>query len=256
MDDNLKPSWINISNFISVLKHQDTQNVLSDKICKFSSKKDPIVTESHEGDAKAFLPTLLCNLRMFDISDSKYWGVSFIGVTIFLLIESLIFLFNNIKFVTYLGAIAIGIVILVGLYFAIFFFFLREIKMKNFFYTIPVILTSLGLIILNFLLILFTGWEQSPFLPAFLFTNLTIISAPRENSRTIYFLTAIAFFLLFIPYFTSGGIDYTNADGSVPDFSELGKTINMLTLFFTVGIVVVSRSFSSKKILNKQENEK
>ena len=247
----MKPKWINLTNFINVLKCKSTQEELSKKFCQYASKEDGVITNSHEEDAKTFFPSFLCDLRMFDISDSKYWGASFIGVIIFLLIESLIFLSNDFPFVSLLGKLALGLVIVVLLYFAVFFFFLRDAKMKNLFFTLPVMFTSLGLILLNLFLIIFTGWLNSPFLPAFVFINLTIISAPRENSWPIYILTIIAFIILLSPYLLNFNLSNDKNTKNIPDFSEVGKTINMLTLFFTVGIVVVSRSFSSKKIIKK-----
>ena len=76
--ENSRPKWINLSNFIKVLRCKESQHELSTRICQYASNKDGIFTQSKEEDAKTYLPSLLTDLRMFDITDSKYWGASFI----------------------------------------------------------------------------------------------------------------------------------------------------------------------------------
>jgi len=78
-DTETRPKWINLSNLIKVLRCKESHELLSKKITKYATKQDPIFTTSYDEDAETFFPSLLFDVRMFDIMDSIYWGVSFFG---------------------------------------------------------------------------------------------------------------------------------------------------------------------------------
>lgn len=276
MDNDKKPIWMNISNFIELLNSQQTQAEIAKKISDRFVQKLPghaIDLTECENLSKKHFPLFLNELRIFQITDKKYWFVSFTGVLLFLFTEIMIFLKYNLAFNNLIQYILVSL-----LAFLIFYFifmlaystFELENKIKwNFvksqFYTIPAMMASVGLIILHSVLIFYSGLASSPFLPAFFFINLTIITAPRENSVKIYILTMLAAVIISMPYLGGFNIPIISSlvNFNIPispedkkKFPELSTLINCITLFYTIAITLTSRFWSSSKIIKNLKNEK
>lgn len=254
MDLNF-PKWRNTEAYIEALNHKNIKNSIINFFCKekFPVESQIIHEDNEEEEAKHYLPLLMKNLRIFNISDYKYWNYSFTGVLIFLIIEAIIF-FKNFQYFqkAYHVYIIIGCLLIFIIVCLLVFNYktLKQTGDKNAKfkspYTILAVITSIGLIILNFYLISKSQWSESPFMPAFLFVSATIISAPRENSFFIILLTIITFLVVLWTFYAPTGIN------EITEFSDI-KYINISTIFCSIFLIIVLRKVGTKKILKDQK---
>lgn len=257
-----RPKWITFRNFLQLFNKPSVQECLASELAEFAPKETPeeyiLDTQKSKDITKKHCPILLDELRVYDSKDINYWLVSFSGVFVFLLFELMYLIQFKLSFmdlIHYMTWPLIGLLAFYLIYMIIALrleLFKREIQskflIKNFF-TIPAIMLSLGLLVLQTTLIFYSGWDKSPFLPAFLFVNLTIITAPRENSKSIIVLTFLTLIIMLTPFIfpNNNSIDQHDA----LQFDNFSETINISTLLFTVVIVFLSRFFSSYKFLKK-----
>lgn len=251
---SLRPLWINITNFIGLLNCPSQQEDLAKKFAAtYWNKKYGFETDSQEEDSKKYFPVLLRDLRIYDITDDKYWSISFIGVQLFLLVEAMIFLFSDFKVFTHVALFMIILAVIISLFSVICNLLELEQKWKINVHTWQAIIISCGLLIINYILITKTGWRQSPFLPAFTFVALTIITAPRENSKIIIILSLFAMTFILFPY-TSEYIFTVDLNQNISasfinKYDSLSRAINIVTLVFSVLIVIANRFYSSQKVI-------
>ena len=253
-----RPDWINAHEYTQTLNTQPVQEPIAQELSKKydPTKHDGLRKGTAYNDAKYFLPLIMDDLRYFDIKSRPYWLVSLCGSILFFLTEAIIlFLFSysknkSIILLCFLLSVSV-ILCLIALVFMSSERpkYVRKIGISTF-YIIPVALISLGLLAINLLLVADSGWSDSPFMPALIFVSLSIIGAPRENSKTIYCLTLFAALAVACPYYFSS---LENGNTTVFHSSQLSIWINIATFVFTTAMILLLRSHSSEKI--KQENK-
>lgn len=254
-DYDNRPKWICFKNFLLVLNCKKIQDKLALELHNYIPEISGYKKNQKECKelSKRHFPLMLDDLRIFNIVDTNYWKVLFCGVIAFLFIEIVIFFWYELEykfpFFTDVAIIITLLLLIIIVFLALKFISLINKPLRLTSYSVPVFIVSLGLIVLNFVLINNTGWTNSPFLPAFFFIVITITTAPRENSKTVKWLTFISFVFMILPYV----IDYMFIiSHKRVDYGNLSVIINILTLFFTVGITTIARHFSSQKIINQQ----
>lgn len=253
-----RPKWICFKNFLLLLNCPKTQEGLAIGLQNYI-QKDPgfeINNQRCEELSKKHFPVMLQDIRMFDIVDPNYWKALFYGVLAFLALETIVFFIYqflyNFPFFIAIAAITIGLMLVIIFFLVKKYYSQIENPLKPDNYSWPVLLISSGLIALNFVLVWNTGWKDSPFLPAFFFTVITVVTAPRENSNIIYVLTAVSMLAIITPYLIGY---FFVVSTKQDDYGYLSIIINLITLIFTVGLVIVSRYHSSNKVINNQRNE-
>lgn len=254
-DYDNRPKWICFKNFLLALNCKKIQDKLALELHNYIPEISGYKKNQKECKelSKRHFPLMLDDLRIFNIVDTKYWKVLFCGVIAFLFIEIAVFFWYELEyefpFFKNVAFIIISLLIVIIVFLVLKFVSLINKPLRFTSYSIPVFIVSLGLIVLNFVLINNTGWTNSPFLPAFFFIVITITTAPRENSKTVIWLTGISLVFIIAPYI----IDHMFTISHIQvDYGNLSVIINILTLIFTVGIASIARHFSSQKIIKKQ----
>ncbi|MBK8609386.1 MAG: hypothetical protein IPL84_05440 [Chitinophagaceae bacterium] len=254
MADINRPDWVNAREYTRTLNAPPVQQPIVEELSKKydPTKHDGLRNGTAYNDAKTFLPSLMNDLRYFDIKSKPYWRVSLCGSLLFFLTEA--FILYNFSYSESKDIIGLCLLLafLIGLCLFLLLYinetksipkFLRKINVSTL-YIIPVGLISLGMLGINLLLVSNSGWSSSPFMPALIFVSLSIIGAPRENSRTIYWLTLFAVLSVAYPYYHS----FNDETVAIFPNSKLSFYINVITFIFTTGMILLLRSYSSQKI--------
>jgi len=250
------PKWRNTDAYIEAINQTDTKvSIVNYLACnKFTNRYGITHGTSAKEEADYFLPLLMKNLRIFNVSDFKYWYISFVGIFGFLILELTIFIYNwehlrNLLSI-YILTFSLLLLIIIFLVFYTFKVFSQigdqNPKFKSP-YPVLAVITSLGLVAINFILIAHSSWSKSPFMPAFLFVTVTIISAPRENSKLIILLTIVTLSAVVYTFFAPL---YSNEI----DGSSFAKFINISTLLCSVSLRVMLRQVSTKKLTRDQNH--
>ncbi len=155
-----RPIWMSLSNFIEVLgTSKETREQLSTGLCVYGEDH----CSSPKEEVEKHLQSLMDDLRLFDITDPKYWGACFGCVVLFLGVEAFVFHFSTFPFKELVIGFAFGLAMAIVGFFFIYHYYFAQYKLS---YALPVFVTAMGLIGLNLILISKTGWASSPFLPA------------------------------------------------------------------------------------------
>ena len=281
MSDLIKPEWRNTDTFIGSLKDDAVQTKIA---CYQAAQHSPTnygtpaPPATVETEAKRCLPELLTGLRIVDIADHMYWLASFIGIFLFTFGEFIIFavyfdfVSDNILaaewfvwplifivLLTFCHSIYIGLHLLTP---SAAMAIKSKLHIPVSYDWIAIIITIL-LLFLNFLLVLFSGLWASPFLPSLIYVAMTIISAPRENSKVIIWLSVITFLLVLAPILifpqitplidVLGSEDFmNNVMGNAitkETVDKIAVLVNTISLIFTVGMVILLRQINAKRIL-------
>lgn len=87
-----RPIWMSLSNFIEVLgTSKETREQLSTGLCVYGEDH----CSSPKEEVEKHLQSLMDDLRLFDITDPKYWGACFGCVVLFLGVEAFVFHFST-----------------------------------------------------------------------------------------------------------------------------------------------------------------
>ncbi len=277
MNEEKIPEWLDTSKFIKTLNNNIVFTETCNQILLEYEPKYGLQKGSPLDDAKFFLPIVKEKLRYYDIRDLKYWFWSVFTSLIFLMLEFILLLIYNFgpieknnKLLLELSLLLVGIIILLFNFVVIGYILLtntypkfingKPIQKEQLFFTTVMVLFFF-LVSINLLLVIRTGFEESPFLPALVFVALTIIGAPRENSKTIvilnlliilivltimannYFLSIFEY-LKITPLFEYKLILVNNNLFNFPNI------FNLITFGFAAIVQIILRTYGSKKFIN------
>lgn len=259
-DEIRTPAWRTGKAYAEV---QSDPNVVT--VIKAALSRDDI--ERHKNSHQWF-PILVNKIRVSDLGSNNYWLVMFTIVGAFFLIElSLILSYadfsQQVKYLvfTLIFGLLLPVIIFLVLHVALLYFdnetqpsFVPNVvwsKLPTLINVIPVLWLAVGMILINFWLVAETGMRQSPFLPAFLTSVLTVIGLPRENSKTIYYLSlfaiGIGLFVCITPNYIPPQIfDLTLSQWGSDKNGGLPVAINLLTFLASALCSIILRIFTIK----------
>lgn len=264
IDELVIPDWRDGRAYARAQGDKAVANQVKGILSSQQSTQASVTLRSAEDEIERFYPQLTGSLRITDLRDWRYW-LTMIGICAFFLVVELVVILssgtNNDKLVLVQKVLAFGL--LVPVFFLLIAYVWATLSCKSggelpsalrwfrpkWLHMLPVLWLAVGLMIVNFWLVIETGWRQSPFLPAFLAAALTVIGLPRENSKLIVYLSLLAGALGIVACLWSTSLDEkalktTLEAWGAGDNGHLPFYINAMTFGVAVLLTMVLRRFS------------
>ena len=236
------------------------REVLSDRGVQDGKSNDAV---SRELDT--WFPSLLARVRITDLKDNKYWLYMFMVCFVFIMLELGVITGSNVKSeqLARLQSNIIYFLLIPTVIFVAISWFASMVAASGtktlprallwcrpkYLHLYPIIWLSIGMMGVNFWLIYQTGMRDSPFLPAFLATALTVIGLPRENSGTVVVLSIVAVAAAVLSCFIHGGYQDDELESILKSWDagatgNLQYAINALTVLVSAVLSLILRTFT------------
>lgn len=196
------------------------------------------IKEVVEKEVWKYLPKILKNAHIFDISDISYWLYMLSFLLGYVLIEVFLFTFFeadksfSLILIAFIGLTSIAL----GYY--IYKLYSKSDKIR----TSPIIALAFGLMSIQLFFVLRTDYNYSPLIPTLFYTSLFLISVPRENSLMIYFIFLFAIIVCIVPFVCN--CFYIR----IYDLPKSLSYLNLITFIYGGSTTMVLRSRKSQRI--------
>ena len=259
MDELVRPAWRNFLAYIDALRTGTVRASVEQEMVRKYDPKHGLrfgCPDAHT-EVSRCLPGLTRDLRLFDTTDVGYWLLAFFGVFLFLNIELILFLNLDSARTDYRFAVSLLFVLIFIVCCCLLGLVILLVRNQadgclprwlysvpsSALFAIPVVIVSGGLLALNLALVVRTGWHLSPFMPALSFVALSIMAAPRENSKPIVVLSLVAMLVVVFPFWCAP------SQSPQQDILSLSKEINLITLLCSGVVTLALRQRSANKLL-------
>lgn len=263
VNEIVRPAWRNAEAYADVLNEEQVKAKIKDSLVAKHKKCHGVrFGETPNEEIQLTFAPLLHDLRLFDTKHIWYWLLSFALVVVYVLMEYILVATYQIEYQYLNGTLVFLLIFLISFLLLSIIVLTCEhedfgyIRSREFLhkllkkpmanlYTWPVLITSIGLAVINFVLVARSGWQKSPFLPALIFVAMNIISAPRENNRYTLVLVLIASLFILVPFLAPA---LESPEPISKEEGDLAWWLNLGTLLLSIIIRVVQRHVNTIKI--------